>query len=654
MAKKSKFRFVQKKSKLAQKLLAGPSESRQCEFGCGKYFETLNGMKIHQGRYCKLKETEKSKAILRKNIRCEYGCGQHFETLAGMKIHQTRYCKLKVKNTQTTKASIPIELSTSAEIVAEAEQSKAISRRSNHHTNRGSSQACRFCQQLILTKNLKTHEGRDCLELKRILSGRKNKRKHDQAQSDYQDQSEKIIRQKLTCEFCLKQFGNSGSLTRHLTKGECLVASHTQLKALYPDLVKCPSCKKNFNNNKNFVAHFRNKICKRIDSGSARGWVENSVKSLPVRQINLNQADHTIPDKNSENYPNCEHCGTKFVKQVAYNYHKTVCSKNPERVQSENRLGNKSRLDAVSQVDLSTNVNQEISENQKIEEDESGGYPLGTEDEEDEDSPAAQEIIKDMELEPEIRGTTEVIDSDTLEQKLTKLIAKNKTELNTVETETNNKSVITNFPASVHQTKSSSKVITLQECCFDKCNSCFESEQLRKDHELVCEFSDVINLDISDEESEVSSRSSLTRQDMNPEEIEQIDISTESNDNNVKNSGDTSNTRKYHSENSSSAKRQRLKDTINVRMRSVIDSLPNDLFENSENSEQLGSSPNMYKCGFCETEFREKEDFRRHYQVDPKMWPENTPFNRNILCNFKTPGGLKKTLVHQISLFPYH
>merc|ERR1712071_725956 len=133
----------------------------------------------------------------------------------------------------------------------------------------------------------------------------------------------------------------------------------------------------------------------------------------------------------------------------------------------------------------------------------------------------------DMEQQEEISGPRKVLDSDRTEQE--EIRSEISARETTPKTETNNNSTITNFPASVHQAISSSKVITLEECIFAKCNSYFESEQSRKEHELVCKFSDVINLDKSDEEFptvgvyEDYNRTSFSRQDINPIEItEQI------------------------------------------------------------------------------------------------------------------------------------
>ena len=198
-----------------------------CEFECGKYFTTQKGMEVHRGRYCKqnrkqLKTTEASNPIelsisteivsdskiskaKRKliqttsaktsnnliQISCEFGCGKNFATQQGMKIHRARFCKQNEKTINNTEESIPIELSISTQIVAEAEKSKTTLR---SLTETNISQPCRFCQNLILKKDLKKHEARDCSELNRILKS--NKRKLDQAQDK--------TAQKIACTFCLR------------------------------------------------------------------------------------------------------------------------------------------------------------------------------------------------------------------------------------------------------------------------------------------------------------------------------------------------------------------------------------------------------------------------------------------------------------------
>ena len=161
---------------------------------------------------------------------------------------------------------------------------------------------------------------------------------------------------------------------------------------IFPELVECLSCGNHFNNKRSFTAHFLRTSCKKVGSESAE-------KPTPINQFKSNPANPTVPEEITENCPNCEHCGTKFVKQIAYDYHKTVCTNNPERGQSENRVRN--AFAALSQVDLLTDVNLKISESAIIEEDEYVGYSHGTEDVE-EGNPEVQEILEDMELPNEV------------------------------------------------------------------------------------------------------------------------------------------------------------------------------------------------------------------------------------------------------------
>ena len=234
-------------------------------------------------------------------------------------------------------------------------------------------------------------------------------------------------------------------------------------------------------------------------------------------------------------------------------------------------------------------------------------------------------------------------------------------EMSSFEIETNNKSIVTNFPTSIHQGNRSPDNTTLQECIFKNCNSYFESDELRKSHELVCKFSEVINLDEFDEECDKDTHGSadinktfFTKQDINPVEIiEQPDSSTKFVTDTVLGQSENSNENK-NSENDSLKKLQImscLKDSMKVMqsMKSVIESLQNDSFENEnvENSSKLKT----YRCGFCETEFPTKETFRMHYQVDPIQQHENNHLNRNIICRFLAPSGMEVTSVHQISLF---